>query len=690
MKTVTAKRKKAVLFLVLVMCGCSLAACADQQTQQTQQSPAPSTVVKSTYQPTPAVGEYTQSDWLDDYARTQGIVLPPINERLPSIPVVVDIPGSEVGTYTSEEIVIDDGPIYQNGFVRMNHRLTEWYLRDEPLMKYDEQDRLVGNVFQACEIDDQFMTYTFTMREGLRWSDGSLVTTEDVRFTVKDCWAQEKFYPFPRIYYTYDNPWFTEADREGKTWEERWGIPDIKVLDELHFQLIYEESFPKLATLLTQQNPQYMMLLWPSDYLKKFHPFYADNGTLRDIIIDEIVDNKVPPEMTYSDVFVNTWMPVKCEAISTKAPTLGPWMYADENEFGEVLLERNPYYWKVDAAHQQLPYIDRLRLVVEKPDQTPEETADYLIKYGFGHGQFNYMVHIDDFPPNYVNGKQMEMAQNYIDTQSRSLMMIDQTTRSEGACGFRFILDTPDAWWKEMVRDATFRKALCLAVDGERLAKVVGGELATPFDGWEYDPNMAETLLDQVLRYRTTNNYRSWDGGPMVMQIVYHDYEERQLAAAEVYAACFKEVGINCELVKRMPTNGMQEVNTGGHIVVGLMLQEFTGLLTYIDPGYVTGYYEVDALGYRWHATHGNFGREPLEEAKVFFEKMDALLHTHDISIHDVESQLDALMLEGAICYPGITNIPWPMVVDVRFTNMPDKTMSLQEAFRMSAIWFLK
>ena len=42
-------------------------------------------------------------------------------------------------------------------------------------------------------------------------------------------------------------------------------------------------------------------------------------------------------------------------------PLLGPWNL-ESTGTGVTTWVRNPYYWKVDAAGNQLPYIDRQRI----------------------------------------------------------------------------------------------------------------------------------------------------------------------------------------------------------------------------------------------------------------------------------------------------------------------------------------
>ena len=56
---------------------------------------------------------------------------------------------------------------------------------------------------------------------------------------------------------------------------------------------------------------------------------------------------------------------------SSKKPTLNAWMFtiAPGENTERVLAVRNPYYWKVDTAGNQLPYIDAVDLtLVQNPE----------------------------------------------------------------------------------------------------------------------------------------------------------------------------------------------------------------------------------------------------------------------------------------------------------------------------------
>lgn len=52
------------------------------------------------------------------------------------------------------------------------------------LMKYDEQGNLISSLAQSFDISGDGLTYTFKLRESLKWHDGQILTADDVIFTI--------------------------------------------------------------------------------------------------------------------------------------------------------------------------------------------------------------------------------------------------------------------------------------------------------------------------------------------------------------------------------------------------------------------------------------------------------------------------------------------------------------------------
>ena len=95
--------------------------------------------------------------------------LPPLNARLPKTMLIVDpVPGKELGTYGGEMRTLavrarDLRYLSANGYTR--------------LVGYNEKLELVPDLVESLETDG--VNFTFTLREGHRWSNGEPFTTED-------------------------------------------------------------------------------------------------------------------------------------------------------------------------------------------------------------------------------------------------------------------------------------------------------------------------------------------------------------------------------------------------------------------------------------------------------------------------------------------------------------------------------
>ncbi|HOV51298.1 MAG TPA: ABC transporter substrate-binding protein [Methanothrix sp.] len=57
------------------------------------------------------------------------------------------------------------------------------HLSNPPLMKMTPDGKIEGLTAESYEVSDDGLTWTFKIRDGLRWSDGENVTSEDVKFT---------------------------------------------------------------------------------------------------------------------------------------------------------------------------------------------------------------------------------------------------------------------------------------------------------------------------------------------------------------------------------------------------------------------------------------------------------------------------------------------------------------------------
>ena len=55
----------------------------------------------------------------------------------------------------------------------------------EPLLNFDKDNNIIGGMAETWEVSEDGLTYTFHLREGLKWSDGTPLTANDFVYTFK-------------------------------------------------------------------------------------------------------------------------------------------------------------------------------------------------------------------------------------------------------------------------------------------------------------------------------------------------------------------------------------------------------------------------------------------------------------------------------------------------------------------------
>jgi peptide/nickel transport system substrate-binding protein len=99
--------------------------------------------------------------------------LPPVDERMPNNPLLVT-PYESVGVY---------GGTWNMAMVNIEIPLLVRTIGYEGLLRWNSSwTQPVANVAQSFEISADSKTFTFKLREGLRWSDGAPFTSDDILF----------------------------------------------------------------------------------------------------------------------------------------------------------------------------------------------------------------------------------------------------------------------------------------------------------------------------------------------------------------------------------------------------------------------------------------------------------------------------------------------------------------------------
>ncbi len=174
--------------------------------------------------------------------------------------------------------------------------------------------KIEPDLAQSWEISEDKLRIVFTLREGLKWSDGEPLTVDDVIFTYND------------IYFNEEIP--TDI-RDVLRIGESGKLPTVKKLDDSRIEFTIPEPF---APFLGAANAPIL-------------PAHA----LRESLKKKNADGK--PE------FLSKW------SVDTPPDQIivnGPYKLENYTTSQRVIYRRNPYYWRKDEQGNQQPYIQRL------------------------------------------------------------------------------------------------------------------------------------------------------------------------------------------------------------------------------------------------------------------------------------------------------------------------------------------
>lgn len=213
-------------------------------------------------------------------------------------------------------------------------------LLTEGLFRYGENGTVAPNVAKGYTVNSDFTKYTISLREGLRWSDGALFTSDDCIFFYEKLCLPEAFG---------EALWecFTTVSASGKKENAVF-----KKLDAYSFEVIFSNSKPEFLAQLLEQGGIC------------FAPEHCFVNLMPESMGTDAAKAKAT-DMGYSDIAAMLRETVKNAWNIPGVPTVNAFCISGEEGTNDVNgnyyeYVRNPYYWKVDEEGKQLPYMDRL------------------------------------------------------------------------------------------------------------------------------------------------------------------------------------------------------------------------------------------------------------------------------------------------------------------------------------------
>ncbi|MGH7998062.1 MAG: ABC transporter substrate-binding protein [Brasilonema sp.] len=173
---------------------------------------------------------------------------------------------------------------------------------------------------ELWEISDDKKLITFTLREGLKWSDGEPLTADDVIFTYQDI-----------IF----NPKIPTDWKDGLKVGSSGAFPKVRKIDNRRVEFTFPEPFSPFLYTTTGPSTSTVGIL----------PKHALETSLK------YEDAKGNPQ------FLSTWGTGTNPA---KIIVNGPYKIESYAPSQRVVFRRNPYYWRKDSQGNQLPYTERI------------------------------------------------------------------------------------------------------------------------------------------------------------------------------------------------------------------------------------------------------------------------------------------------------------------------------------------
>lgn len=266
--------------------------------------------------------------------------LPPVEQRIPAEPMVWQ-PLNEIGKYGGTWRRAFTGP----GDVENGNRINS---SDKCFFWSADGSKIVPSVAKAYELSEDGKTYTMHLRKGMKWSDGAPFTADDFVFWFEDMYSNKEIVPVPI-------PDMSPRGKPGR----------IVKVDETTVRFEFEVPYYLFEEMMAgdtnigggQSVRQAQKLSFgaysPGHYLKQFLPKYSS--------VDEC---NAKAKAAGFENWLQMFHFKKDWSLNTELPTLGPWRMVQPITNPIWLLERNPYYYAVDTAGNQLPYIDRVQFTL--------------------------------------------------------------------------------------------------------------------------------------------------------------------------------------------------------------------------------------------------------------------------------------------------------------------------------------
>lgn len=427
--------------------------------------------------------------------------LPPLAERLPDDPPVV-------GHFESIGQYGGTARVFNSDWDKINPL-------EAPLTVDPTVSKIFPNLVKSWRFNDEATHVTFELRRGIKWSDGSRLTADDFIFYHRHVLLDKELTPVI---------------------DPAWNGSDVVRIDDYTFRYEFRQPFPLIINVMAQFGDYFF---GPAEFLKTLHPGFQDRSDLL---------ARVEAEGYIS------WMAFFNAALRWTrnspplAPTLRPFQLVRRTPVAEFY-ERNPYYWKIDSAGNQLPYLDAVRAEVVEDQQV------LAAKAATGQVDFAaFELKTQDFPLFKLGEK----------TAPIRVLVWNRIHGSDVIIQPNLTIDDPRL--RRLFGDIRFRRALSISINRNEMNNIIYFGRGTPRQATvipssrffekrfetahtEFDPDLATRLLDEMgVVDNNADGLREFEGQPLTITIEYYNFETPKEISLELVTAYWRAIGLDIRL----------------------------------------------------------------------------------------------------------------------------------------------
>jgi len=567
--------------------------------------------------------------------------LPPLEERLPAEPMVV-APVYQIGEYGGTWLRMMKGSSDFHAYGRcVYEQMVRWTATPEGGIE------IGPGLVKEWEYTDGDRTLILHLRKGLKWSDGHPFSTDDVMFWWEKI-AQDRNLSgsIPRI------------------WKPDGVAMELARIDSYTVSLKFQKPYPLALKYLAFWGNQWPLVFEragffaPRHYLEKYLPVETEESDMASYAIFEEKANDFNPER----------------------PVMSAWKVVKWDPGSYLMGERNPYYWKVDPAGNQLPYLDRVEMeIFLNPEMINFRAVSGVLQMQLRH----------------FNWEDRDLLQEF--SEKRNYRIIEYNVT-----GIRAIMPNlqypGDPVIKQLFQDRRFRIALSLAIDRELIDKLCYNgegnfsrmalhpsapdyvEVKGLPDYLRHDPERANALLDEIgLAQRDAEGYRIGPDGRTVSLIMeLTNILGPDMDSVEIVRSNWEAVGLKTALKPEERTLYFQRVTQNGEHMIGVVGAEASFPLLNYARWFATSLWDEWAHHWaKWYVSKGEQGEEPPAEVKRLQEIQSILSVTVDKQERQrLWKEVIRMHTEHMWVIPLVTQGKQIGVLSNRFGNVPDRGLS--------------